>query len=111
MDNPSEYVPIKKKAYITKLIKLEAENKYLRKKLRIYEDIVHSRILNKHKFETKKNNFSRIHDPQFDAMVKSFLTDPNQSHDGLAITNYFLGLHEIIYPPDKSDVISFLHYF
>lgn len=40
----SPYIPIKKKDYISKLVKLGAENKALRKKLAAYEDILKTKI-------------------------------------------------------------------
>lgn len=39
----SDYIPINKKKYVNRLIKLEAENRALKKKLKVFEDILISR--------------------------------------------------------------------
>lgn len=45
--NSSEFVPIKKKEYINKLVELEAENKALQKKLKTYENFLRRKLKEK----------------------------------------------------------------
>lgn len=79
----SDYVPINKKKYVSRMVELEAENKALQKKIKAYEDILKSKLNEKttpeiveindypdevrHDAETlffKKNAYIYIRNPQ-----------------------------------------------
>lgn len=53
----SEYIPINKKQYAERIIKLEAENKAQRKKLEVYEKLLNTKIkkTKQHHKETDKS--------------------------------------------------------
>ena len=44
MMDSSDYIPVKRKIYIKKMVVLEAENKALRKKLHVYEEIMKNKL-------------------------------------------------------------------
>jgi len=67
----SEYIPINKKQYIERIIKLEAKNKALKNKLMLYENVMNVKIKNI-KRENKKEKIKKNQDIY---MVKNYLYD------------------------------------
>jgi uncharacterized protein (DUF1697 family) len=116
--NSSDYIPVKKKVYIRKLVELEAENKALRKKIETYEEILKSKV----KEKTHNVDVVEVHEYpdeiRGDAEMLFFKKDAyiylkNPEKNEHLIPNIVKHIIEPHITPriGKDDVESFLKYF
>lgn len=82
----SDYIPINKKRYVNKVIALEAENLALKKKLKVYEELLLKKVKNNLKYTTNQ----KIKDPfqemqnipnEFKQNISKFLENPTQNSE------------------------------
>jgi hypothetical protein len=124
----TEYIPINKKKYVNHIIKLEAENKALKEKLKTYEKFMNIKIKkigenilnNKYNenLQIKKSfcdikyitetNSTPSHDIEFKKNISLFMQSPeNNQHLIEPIINH-LTCNKINASISQHDVISFL---
>jgi len=105
----SEYVKVNKKNYIKRIIELEAENKALSKKIKLFEDMLNTKINKSH--NCSKNNYEH---------VDKKLNKQNNKQDNKQIniekkTDYELIAqyltHDTSQIIDKTDIEMFLKHF
>lgn len=77
--NSSDYVPVNKKKYIHRLIELEAENKALRRKIHVYEELLHRKISSNNK---KPTNTIPFNDPTKPVICQNNQNDLHEMSDG-----------------------------
>lgn len=128
MMNSSDYVPVNKKKYIRRLIELEAENKALRRKIHVYEDLLHRKILSNDKkcVDTHINCANNIHQQtnenilpeqrnnlsdNFKETAKKFLDNPNENENVVSSIVQHMITPKINQNITKEHIQIFLHEF
>jgi hypothetical protein len=78
----SDYIPVSKKKYIDKIITLEAENLALKKKLKVYEELLNKKVKKNLKYSVDKPLSEQpvIRD-EFKQNISKYLENPSQNAD------------------------------
>lgn len=111
----SDYIPVNKRKYIRKLVSLEAENKALKRKLRVYEDILKSKLSTKITPNTPPvdEHVYKMHDDSspFKKTAQTFLNDPSKCEYLIPQIVSYISAPKNLGHVSRSDVVSFLQSF
>lgn len=118
--NSSECIPVSKKKYVGNLIKLEAENKFLKKKIQIYEELINTKVktggnnyYKPHLSNPMKSSqlFSEVASTKFKKNTSNFLISPEKNENLINPIIDFCLNYKHYRPITEDNVKKFLHDF
>ena len=95
----SEYIPVNKQQYLKRLVELEAENKALNEKIKIYEDLLKQKIKTTNEKPTKIQDYPIDIQQDSEALnfkqsVFSYMKNPTEDNLSSPIVNYLTNKHQ-----------------